>query len=297
MIDSLCRQWLNLRSWNNVSPSLKLYPRYDDLLDHYLPLETKHYLAHLIRENRPVTELIDSNYSFLNQRLAHHYQVANVDGQDLRKVQFPAEHPRGGLLTMGSVLKVTTDGFATSPILRGAWVSKNLVGTPLSPPPETVKAIEPEHGDQAASLREQIEQHKSNEACYGCHRHIDPYGFALESFDATGKWRTRYAVELPHPGTFQYRPRGFSRETGLVDASGAIDEQAFQDVAGLKRLLVADQRKLAYNFAKQFFEYANGYEPSLQQRLALLGMIPDEDCHLRDLVVKILVESFAGESK
>ena len=106
---------------------------------------------------------------------------------------------------MGSILKVTTDGFDTSPILRGAWISKNLVGTPVSPPPENVKAIEPEHGNDLASLREQIEQHKSSEACTACHKSIDPYGFALESFDSTGQWRDRYRTETPHRGTFQFR--------------------------------------------------------------------------------------------
>ena len=99
MIRSLCQQWLNLRSWNKVSPSLKLYPLYDDLLDFYLPLETEAYLGHLIRDNRPTSELIDSDYTFLNQRLADHYGIESVTGQQLRKVNFGPEAPRGGLLT------------------------------------------------------------------------------------------------------------------------------------------------------------------------------------------------------
>ena len=146
MIRSFSDQWLNLRSWNKVTPSLKLYPKYDDLLDFYLPRETRTYLTHLIRENRPVSELIDSDYSFLNQRLASHYGLPPMEGQELRRVSFSPDVPRGGLLTMGSVLKVTTDGYETSPILRGAWISKNIVGTPLSPPPPEVEVIEPEHG-------------------------------------------------------------------------------------------------------------------------------------------------------
>ncbi|MDP6719198.1 MAG: DUF1592 domain-containing protein, partial [Pirellulaceae bacterium] len=103
MIEALCNQWLNLRSWNNVAPSLKLYPRYDDLLDHYLPLETRAFLAHLIRENQPASHLIDSDYSFLNQRLAQHYGIDGILGQQMRKVSFSPDVPRGGLLTMGSV--------------------------------------------------------------------------------------------------------------------------------------------------------------------------------------------------
>ncbi len=294
MIESLCNQWLNLRSWNSVSPSLKLYPRYDDLLDHYLPLETRTYLAHLIRENQPASHLIDSDYSFLNQRLAQHYGVDGIVGQQLRKVSFSPDVPRGGLLTMGSVLKVTTDGFDTSPILRGAWISKNLVGTPVSPPPETVKAIEPEHGDDAASLREQIEQHKNSEACYACHKSIDPYGFALENFDSTGQWRSMYRTKKPHKGTFQFRLSGYYQLTTGVDAAGEINDEEFTDIFGLKKILLSDERKIAYNFAKKFFEYANGYEPNLNERLDLFKMIPDE-CRLRDLVTDVLVYSVNGE--
>lgn len=291
MIRSLCNQWLSLRSWNNVSPSLKLYPSYDDLLNHYLPLETSAYLAYLIHENRPVSEFIDSDYSFLNQRLADHYGISSVVGQQIRKVSFDSNIPRGGLLTMGSILKVTTDGFDTSPILRGAWISKNIVGTPLSPPPVSVKAIEPAHGDESASLREQIAQHKTNEACYACHKNIDPYGFALENFDSTGQWRSKYSTELPHRGTFTFRLKGYFKTTSDVDSAGELNNQEFTDIFGLKRLLVSNEQKIAYNFAKKFFEYANGYEPNLTQRLELLAMINPVGCRIRDLVTDVLLYS------
>ena len=296
MVESLCNQWLNLRSWNNISPSLKLYPRYDDLLDFYLPLETKYYLAHLIRENRPVSELIDSNYSFLNQRLANHYGIEAVTGQRLRVVSFGPDIPRGGLLTMGSVLKVTTDGFATSPILRGAWISKNIAGTPLSPPPETIKAIEPDHGDAAASLRDQVEKHKNSDACDACHKSIDPFGFALESFDSTGQWRTRYSSELPHRGTFTFRLQGYFKTTSEIDAAGEIDGQKFTSIFGLKKLMATNERTIAYNLAKKFFEYTNGYQPSLPQRLDLLKMIHPKGCRMRDLVTDVLVYSIGVEA-
>ena len=299
MIESFCDQWLNLRSWNKVSPSLKLYPKYDDLLHHYLPLETQAYLAHLIRENMPVGHLIDSDYTFLNQRLAQHYGIDGVTGQHLRRVSFGPKVPRGGLLTMGSVLKVTTDGFDTSPILRGAWVSKNIVGTPISPPPESVKAIEPEHGTAAATtLREQIEEHKNNATCYACHKSIDPFGFALESFDATGQWRKRYRVEKPHRRTFQFRLEGYFREAGDVDSSGEVSNRQFEDVFGLKKLLLTDHRRVGYNFAKKFFEYANGYVPDLKQRLALLAMLNDEsdNCRMMDVVTAVLVYSLSEKT-
>ena len=299
MIEAFCAHWLKLRSWHKVTPSLKLYPQYDDLLNHYLPIETRAYLHHLIRENLSVTHLIDSNFSFLNQRLAQHYDIDGIVGQRLRKVSFGPEVPRGGLLTMGSVLKITTDGFDTSPILRGAWISKNIVGTPLSPPPENVGAIEPQHGEAAETLREQIERHKTSAACYACHKSIDPYGFAFENFDATGRWRTRYRIENPHKGTFQFKRQGYYRLGGDVDASGMIDGSEFDDVFGLKNSLLADHRQIAYNFAKKFFEYANGYQPHLQHRLELFSMLNEESdgCRMKNLVTKVLVYSLSGEEK
>lgn len=299
MIRSFCAQWLNLRSFEKVTPSLKLYPLYDDLVDHYLPLETEAYLNHLIQENLPVEYLIDSDFSFLNQRLAQHYAIDKVIGQQLRKVTFPPEVPRGGLLTMGSVLKVTADGFNTSPILRGAWISKNIAGNTLSPPPENVKAIEPDHGTEATTLRGQIEEHKKNKNCYACHKRIDPYGFALENFDATGQWRTRYRVKKPHQQTFTYNQSGYYDLAGEVVASGEMDDVSFDDIVGLKQILISEHRQIAYNFVRKFFEYANGYTPSLRQRLQLFDMIeesPNEN-RMKDLMVKTLTYSLIGDSK
>ena len=298
MVYSFCDQWLNLRSLNKVTPSLKLYPKYDDLLNHYLPTETRRYFNHLIQENLPLELLIDSDFTFMNQRLAQHYGIEGVLGQEMRKVSFSSDVPRGGLLTMGSVLKVTTDGYDTSPILRGAWVSKNIVGTPISPPPANVSAIESDHGE-ASTLKEQIEQHKNSKTCYACHKNIDPYGFGLESFDATGHWRERYRIKKAHKATFIYRRDGYFRLGGKVDASGEIAKNPFDDVLGLKKVLLSDSRKIAYNFAKKFFEYANGYKPSLKQRLELFERVAvdPKDCRLKDLMTEILVYSLSGEQE
>ena len=299
MIHSFCNQWLDLRSFDKIAPSLKLYPLYNDLLNHYLPLETEAYLYHLIRENLPVGHLIDSDFSFLNQRLAQHYGIPGIYGQHLRKVSFEPKIPRGGLLTMGSVLKVTADGFDTSPILRGAWISKNIAGNTLSPPPEEVEVIEPEHGKDAATLREQIEEHKKSQACFACHKSIDPYGFALESFDATGQWREKYRVKKPHRGTFAYRRSGYFELTGDVDPSGEVAKERFSDIFGLKKILLSDHKKIAYNFVKKFFEYANGYKPILKERLDLFAMIPEEpeQCRMMDLITITLVYSMERQSE
>jgi hypothetical protein len=295
MIHSFCDQWLNLRGFNKVSPSLKLYPEYNDLLNYYLPQETEQYLYHAILEDLPVSRLIDSDFSILNQRLAEHYGIDGVIGQEMRPVTLPKDSPRGGLLTMGSILKVTSDGFQTSPILRGAWISKNIAGNTLSPPPPNIKAIEASF-TTGRTLKEQIEDHKQNAACYACHKSIDPYGFALENFDATGQWRTMYRSEISHQGTFSYRPEGYAQIAGEVDASGEIAEVAFQDVQGLKKALLSNPKKIAYNFARKFFEYANGVEPTLKQRIDLYAMIDDhpKDCRLKDLIARVIIYSTLG---
>lgn len=295
MIHSFCGQWLNLRSFDKVAPSLKLYPSYDDLLHHYLPIETEAYMAHLIEHNLPTRALIDSDFSILNQRLAQHYGVEGVKGQAMRKIAFSPDSPRGGLMTMGSVLKVTTDGGDTSPILRGAWIAKNIAGITLSPPPENVEVLEPDLGE-GKTLKEQIAEHKKSKSCYTCHRNIDPYGFALENFDATGQWRTRYRVKTRHNATFQYRPQGYFKMTGTVDASGDIDGTVFTDINGLKKIMLADHKRVAYNFAKKYFEYASGSKPDLAQRLHLYNMIPNqaETCRLKDLIRDVLVYVIGG---
>lgn len=292
MVGSLSAQWLNLRGLGKVTPSLKLYPLFDDLLNHYLPQETQAYVGHLIRKNLSPSHLIDSDFSFLNQRLAQHYGVEGVYGQELRKVSFPKGSPRGGLMTMASILKVTTDGHETSPILRGAWVSENIMGTPLSPPPPNVKVVEPDHSG-ATTLREQIEEHKKNKACYACHKSIDPYGFALENFDASGQWRERYGIKQPHKGTFMYQPAGFFKLGAGVDAKGELGKQKFEGIQGLKAILLQDQRKVSYNFAKKFFEYANGHPPSLDQRLKLWSLLEDgsKPAGMKDIVTEVLILS------
>ena len=178
---------------------------------------------------------------------------------------------------------------------RGAWISRNIAGNTLSPPPESVKAIEPD-ANHGTTLKEQVDAHKNHSTCYACHKSIDPYGFALESFDATGQWRTRYQVEKPHDGTFIYRPEGYFKLTGDVESSGAIGESKFDDVFGLKKILLSEHKKIAYNFAKKYFEYANGFKPTLKQRIDLFKMIPaaSEDCRLRSLIHQVLMYSVKG---
>ena len=297
MIRSFCAQWLDLRRFDESSPSTKMYPQYDDVANHYLPLETEAFLAWSIQHNLPVSTLVDSDFSMLNQRLARHYGIEGVSGHDMRRVKLPADSPRGGLLTMGSILKSTSDGFVTSPILRGAWISKNIVGTTLSPPPPNVEAIKPktEVAHEAMTVKQQLAEHKRLESCNACHQSIDPYGHALESFDPSGRWRDKYRVALPHEKTYIWRAKGLFKETTAVDPSGDLYGKPFRDVGELKRMLAAFPEKLAYNLAKHFFHYANGYEANLRQRIDLHRLVTTgDDMGLRDILRKTIIYSIEG---
>jgi hypothetical protein len=147
-------------------------------------------------------------------------------------------------------------------------------------------------------LRELIERHQSEEACLSCHKNIDPYGFALESFDATGQWRSQYKNLVPHPGTFQYRREGYFTMGQGVDPSGVLDAMAFQGIVDLKKILLADHKKVSYNLMKQYFEFATGRTPTLTQRYALYQRIPDDPQALgfRELVKRVLVFAWLEEN-
>ena len=295
MIQSFCAQWLELRRFDESSPSPKMYPQYDDIANHYLPMETEAYLAWSIQHNLPVSTLVDSDFSILNQRLARHYGIEGVSGHDMRRVKLPADSPRGGLLTMGSILKSTSDGYVTSPILRGAWISKNIVGTTLSPPPPNVEAInlKTEAAQKVMTIKQQLAEHKRQTTCNACHQSIDPYGHALESFDPSGRWRDKYRVALPHKKTFIWEAKGLFKETATVDPSGDLYGKPFRDVGELKQILAASPEKLAYNLAKQFFHYANGYKADLRQCIDLHQLVTsgDADMGLRDILRTTIIYS------
>lgn len=297
MIESLCNQWLNLKAFDRITPSMSLYPMYSDLVNHYLPIETTMFLKHIIEKNLPTNTLIDSDFSFLNQRLAQHYNIDGIRGQEMRLTKLPENSNRGGLLTMGSVLKVTADGHITSPILRGAWISKNIVGIPVSPPPENIKGVEPDLS-KAVTLKAQLADHRSDKVCNSCHKDIDPYGFALESFGPTGQYRQNYRIDVnSHKSTFIWRKQGYFKQTMAVDSSSDIHKEAFADIKGLKKILTSKHKNIAYNFAKNFFEYFNGYKPNLQQRLEIFNMLPEqpEDCRLKDLLKDLIIYSLSGD--
>ena len=206
--------------------------------------ETELYFEHVLRENRPLTELLDSDYTFLNERLATHYGVPGVEGPDLRRVVLPPDSPRGGILTQGTMLAVTSNPTRTSPVKRGLFILDNILGTPPPPPPENVPALEDANGRDRApdtTLRANLEKHRADPKCASCHNRMDPLGLAFENFNAMGQWRDL--------------ERGHS-----IDASGQlISGEPFAGARELKKILVANHRDAFYRcFIEKLLVYALG---------------------------------------
>jgi hypothetical protein len=254
-------QWLDLRSIDATSPDKRLYPEADELLINSMVQETETFFAVVLKENRPVTDFVQSDFAMLNSRLAMHYGVPGVEGEEIRKVVLPADSVRGGVLTQASVLKVTANGTTTSPVRRGAWVMKKLLGDPPPPPPAGVGSIEPDTRG-ATTVREQLAKHRNSETCASCHSHIDPPGFALECFDVIGGFRERYRqqekgeqINLKNSGDRrQYVHLGLP-----VQCDGELaDGRAFASIQEFKKLLLANPKQLVEALAGNLVTYSTG---------------------------------------
>ncbi len=232
--------------------------------------ETRAYLRELITKDLSVTHLVKSDFAMLNQSLAIHYGVPGVTGCDLRRVPLPEDSPRGPFLTQAAVLKVTANGTTTSPVTRGAWINERLLGNPIPPPPAGVPAIDPDTRG-SKTIREQLEKHRSDARCAGCHAKIDPPGFALESFDVIGGFRDRYrSVSLGSATIAFHFASGFEPKVRLhqpVDASGQLPSgEPFQNLAEFQALVLRNPDALAANMIRQLLMYATGSEPHYSDR-------------------------------
>ena len=247
LTSNFASQWLELRSLAFYRPTAPLSFHYDEALRDAFQAETERFFDHVLRHDRPVTELLTARYTFLNKRLAEHYGILGVQHPDLRRVELSAESPRGGLLGHGSLLAITSYPDRTSPVLRGKWVLANLLGTPPPPPPPDVPDLEGgKPGVKAPTLREQLKHHRDHPACANCHNLIDPAGFALENFDAIGRWRERDDSWNP------------------IDSTAVLPDGAMVDsVEELKHALVRKPERFATTIAERLLTYAlgRGLEP------------------------------------
>jgi hypothetical protein len=263
-IDAFTDYWLDLRKIDDSSPSTTLYNDYelDDPLKLAAVEETRLFVQELFNRNLPARTIIDSDFTFLNERLAKHYGIPGVTGAAMRKVALPKDSVRGGLMTQASILKVTANGTTTSPVTRGVWIIERILGSHISPP-AGVPALEPDIRG-AVTIRQQLDRHRADPTCAACHRNIDPPGFALESFDVMGGWRDRYRAfaedAKPEPG-IGLSGQAFAFHYGLpVDSAGTLrDGRSFKDIREFKRLLLDhDERTVARNLIGQLVTYATG---------------------------------------
>ena len=274
-------QWLNLQTIGMNDVDRDLYPEFQKYLQDSMVGETRAYFRELIDRDLNATYLVKSDFAMLNGRLALHYGIDGVDGSAIRRVALPPGSPRGPFLTQASLLKITADGTTTTPVKRGAFVMDRLLGQPPSPPPEAVPAVEPDVRG-ATTIRAQLDLHRNNQACAGCHAKFDPPGFALESFDVIGGERTRYRSIRGGVGEFVPRSKAFAKlgvggafgNGPAVDPSGTLlDGRSFGDVREFQNLMAKDTDVLLTNLARQFLVYSTGREVSFGDREAVQRIV------------------------
>ena len=242
LVENFAGQWLQIRNMYDVAIDPDTFPRWDDTLKPAMEQETRRFFEAIMKENRPVTELLDADFTFLNEKLARFYGIDGVKGEEFQRVTLPAGSTRGGVLTQGSVLLATSTPTRTSPVIRGKWILEQILGTPPPPPPPDVPPLNEQPAtNQSGSLRQRLEEHRSSPECANCHAQMDPLGFALENFDATGAWRDK-------DGKFPIDPSGKMRGEEGKTFSGARELKA----------LLKDNKKFVRCLTEKMMTYALG---------------------------------------
>lgn len=296
-VEHFLDHWLSLKDIELTQPDENLYPEFNPLLLDAMLLETRTYFAEMLRSDLDVTHVVDSDFTFLNGRLADLYGMDGIQGSEMRRVQLPRELHRGGLLTQASLLKVTANGTTTSPVTRGTFVLTKLLGDPPPAPPASVPAVEPDISG-ATTIREQLAKHREVESCAMCHQKIDPPGFALESFDVMGGYRIRYRSIKdgdPIKGLLMHggKPSGV-REALPVDSSGQLpDGSHFKNIEQFRELLLTQRDQLNENVMKQLIIYATGSPVGIadqQEFDRMMGSLRESEGGLRSMI-HLIVDS------
>jgi mono/diheme cytochrome c family protein len=242
LVSDFAGQWLQIRNVSGFRPSPEVLFHFDDSLRQAFERETELFFDNIIRENRSVLDLLDADYTFLNERLARHYGIPGVYGERFRRVSLPADSVRRGLLGQGSILTGTSRANRTSPVIRGKWILENMFGAAPPPPPANVPELKEERNPaKVLSMREQMAQHRANPACASCHAQMDQLGFALENFDAIGEWRDTDAAGSP------------------IDASAKLpDGTTFTGPAELRKVLLNHSDDFLTTLTEKLLTYALG---------------------------------------
>lgn len=292
-------QWLSLRDINATTPDKALYPEFEEMLLWSSVRETQLFFEELLKENLSVKNFVDSEFAMLNGRLAKHYGIPDVHGAAFRKVPLKPEYHRGGVLAHASILKVTANGTTTSPVVRGVWVNDRILGRTIPPPPPNVPAVEPDIRG-ATTIREQLAKHRSTENCAGCHRKIDPPGFALENYDVIGGWRENYRIVTDQKNWVKNRVGPLAKylagyQYGLgraVEAGDTLpDGRSFADITEFKKLLLAHPDHIARCLTEKLVTYATGHPVGFGDHQAVNQIVADSktsDYGLRSLVHAVI---------
>jgi len=281
--------WLNLREIEFTTPDKQLYPEYDELLLDSMLRETRSFITELIQNNLGITNIIQSDFAMLNKRLAQHYGIPGVSGVELQKVKLPSDSHRGGVLTQASVLKVSANGTNTSPVVRGIFVMDRILGMEPPPPPPGIPGVEPDIRG-ANTLRELLDKHRNSESCNGCHRVIDPPGFALESYDVIGGWRERFrSIEKGEQVSLTVQGRKVRYRLGPpVDAAGELNTGVkFTGMADFQKLLLAGQDRVARCMIEKLLTFASGRAMGFSDRSEIDKLVAQSKAKghaLRDLI-------------
>ena len=256
LVENFGGQWLYLRNVSSATPDPLQFPDFDENLRRAMRTETELFFERVIREDRSVLDFLTSDTTFLNERLARHYGVPHVYGSHFRPVTL-TDGNRGGILGHASLLTATSYANRTSPVLRGKWILENILGAPPPPAPPDVPELEETTDDgEPRSMREAMERHRVNPACAGCHRPMDPLGFALENFDAVGRWRALSEARTP------------------IDASGVLpDGTAFEGPAGLRRVLASRPEGFVTTLTEKLLTYALGRGLELADGPVVRGVV------------------------
>ena len=285
-VNSFLDGWLNLRDLGSMPPPReKAWRYYSENFPASMKGEVRRFFAYLLRENRPVLELLDADYTFVDKYLAKHYKL--LEGESLRlkdgfqKVKLPDKRRRGGVLGMAAVLTVSANGIETSPVLRGVFVSENILGVVPPPPPDEVPPVEPDVRG-ATTLRQRLAKHLDSKTCAECHRKIDPPGFGLEAFDELGRWRDRY-------------PKAHKKASALkVDASGEMPSgEKFAGFSELRKILVTTRADVfKRHLISTVLTHATGRHMEAVDQFAIqdiLAKVQAKEGGLRTLVVESLM--------
>jgi hypothetical protein len=256
LVTNFANQWLFLRELKNANPDVTIFPDFDDNLRQAFQRETEMLFDSVVREDRSVIDLLDSDYTFVNERLARHYGIPNIYGPDFRRVPVPND-ARRGLLGHGSLQLVTSNPNRTSPVMRGKWILENLLGTAAPTPPPDVPPLEEKPTATAKSVRERIEQHRASPTCAGCHKIMDPIGLAMENFDAVGRWRT-------------------IDEGVTIDASGQlVDGTAINGPSSLRKAMLDRQDVFVAAMTEKLMMYGVGRETNYSDMPTVRAVMRD----------------------